>query len=383
MEVRRPPPVNLLLVNYEYPPIGGGAANATFFLARTFSRRNITPVVLTSAFGRLSGYRDESGVHVYRVPALRKYIDRSRLTEMMLFPASAGMHVGRVVRKHAIERSVVFFTLPSGPLGYWMKRSYGIPYLVLLRGGDVPGHVPELNRIHRLVTPVRRLILSNAAAVIANDEGLAKRSMAADPYRVSVIPNGVDTDFFAPAQHTSHADGFHILFVGRFTAEKNLGHLLDQYAKLESAFPGKVSLRMVGDGPQMHEMKTYAAKVGLEKSVTWYGWAAKDQLRELYTTSSCFVNPSFYEGMPNTVLEAMASGLPVVVSDVPGNNTLVEDGRNGYVFDLKKPDAFFEALARMVQDPEGAASMGLQGRQTVVDNYSWDIIAEQFMKFLS
>lgn len=375
--------MNLLLVNYEYPPIGGGAANATFFLARTFSRRNITPVVLTSAFGRLSGYREEDGVHVYRVPALRRYIDRSRLVEMMLFPLAAGMHVGRVVRQHAIERSVVFFTLPSGPLGYWMKRRYGIPYLVLLRGGDVPGHVPELNRIHRFVKPVRHMILNNAAAVIANDEGLARRSMAADPYPVSVIPNGVDTDFFAPAQQTSHTDGFHVLFVGRFTAEKNLFHLLDQYAKIESAFPGKTSLRMVGDGPQMHELQRHAAESGLGKSVTWCGWTTKEQLRELYTTSSCFVNPSFYEGMPNTVLEAMASGLPVVVSDVPGNNTLVEEDRNGYVFDLKKPDAFFEALARMVRDPEGAERMGLHGRQRVVDNYSWDIIAEQFMRFLS
>jgi len=383
MEVRRPPPVNLLLVNYEYPPIGGGAANATFFLARTFSRKNITTAVLTSAFGRLSGYREEDGVHVYRVPALRRYIDRSRLIEMMLFPLSAGMHVGRVVRKHDIERSVVFFTLPSGPVGYWMKRRCGIPYLVLLRGGDVPGHVPELNRIHRIVKPVRQMILRNAATIIANDEGLARRSMAADPYPVSVVPNGVDTDFFAPTQNRSHADGFHVLFVGRFTAEKNLVHLLDQYAKLESAFPGKMSLRMVGDGPQMHELKRHASEAGLGKSVTWHGWTTKEQLRELYTTSSCFVNPSFYEGMPNTVLEAMASGLPVVVSDVPGNNTLIEDGWNGYVFDLKKPDAFFEALAKLIQDPEGAAKMGLQGRQRVVDNYSWDIIAEQFMRFLS
>jgi glycosyltransferase involved in cell wall biosynthesis len=144
-----------------------------------------------------------------------------------------------------------------------------------------------------------------------------------------------------------------------------------------------MSLRMVGDGPQMHELKRHASEAGLGKSVTWHGWTTKEQLRELYTTSSCFVNPSFYEGMPNTVLEAMASGLPVVVSDVPGNNTLIEDGWNGYVFDLKKPDAFFEALAKLIQDPEGAAKMGLQGRQRVVDNYSWDIIAEQFMRFLS
>ena len=375
--------MNLLLVNYEYPPIGGGAGNATFFLARAFCRKGITTVVLTSSFADAHGYREEEGVHVYRVPALRRFIDRSRFIEMMLFPVVSGIHAGRVVRKHSIQRTMVFFTLPSGPLGYWMKREHGIPYLILLRGGDVPGHVPELDRIHRIVRPIRRLILRNASAVIANDEGLANRSMAADPYPVSVIPNGVDTDYFVPAKHESHDDGFHVLFVGRFTAEKNLFYLLDQYSKLRSAFPGKGSLRMVGDGLQMRELRRYAFKAGLEKSVTWYGWTTKDQLRGLYATSSCFVNPSLYEGMPNTVLEAMASGLPVVASDVPGNNTLVQDGRNGYVFDLKKPDACFDALARIARDPEGASAMGHQGRQRVVDNYSWDNIAERFMSLLS
>jgi glycosyltransferase involved in cell wall biosynthesis len=264
-----------------------------------------------------------------------------------------------------------------------MKKKHGIPYLILLRGADVPGFMPELDRIHRITRPIRRLILRNASAIIANDEGLANRSMAADPYPVSVIPNGVDTDYFIPAKHGSHVDGYRILFVGRFAVQKNLFYLLDQCSKVKSAFAGKVSLRMVGDGPQMHELRRHAAKVGLEDSVIWYGWAQKDQLRELYATSSCFVNPSLYEGMPNTVLEAMASGLPLVTSDVPGNNTLVQDGENGYIFDLQKPDSLFDALARLIQDPEGASRMGNRGRQSAVDNYSWDRIAERFGKFLS
>jgi glycosyltransferase involved in cell wall biosynthesis len=207
--------------------------------------------------------------------------------------------------------------------------------------------------------------------------------MAADPYPVNVIPNGVDTDYFVPAIHEPGIDGFRILFVGRFVVQKNLFYLLDQCSKLKAAFPGKVRLSMVGDGPQRKELNAYAAKVGLEGSVTWYGWTNKEQLRGLYATSSCFVNPSLYEGMPNTVLEAMASGLPVVASNIPGNNSLIENGHSGYVFDLKKPDACFDALAKMVQDPGSALAMGDQGRWNAVHNYSWDSIAEKFMRLLS
>lgn len=375
--------MNLLLVNYEYPPIGGGAGNATFFLARAFCRKGINTVVLTSSFADARGYKEEEGVQVYRVPALRRFIDRSGFIEKMVFAVVAVTRASRMVRKHSIQRTMVFFTLPCGPAGYWVKKKHGVPYLILLRGGDVPGLLAEHKWIHRITRPIRRSILQNASAIIANDAGLANLSMTADPYPVDVIPNGVDTDYFVPARPGSHSDGFRILFVGRFAAQKNLFYLLDQCSKLMTAFPGRVSLRMVGDGPQMHELRKHAAEAGFEGSVTWYGWAQKDQLRDLYATSSCFVNPSLYEGMPNTVLEAMSSGLPVVASDVPGNDTLIQDGENGYIFDLKKPDGCFDALVRLVQDPEGAQRMGNQGRQRAVDNHSWDSISERFIRLLS
>jgi glycosyltransferase involved in cell wall biosynthesis len=375
--------MNLLLANYEYPPIGGGASNATFFLARAFRRMGIDTVVLTSSFADLKGHREEEGLQVYRVPTMRRYIDRARLVEMMLFPAVAGIHAGRLVRKYGIQRTIAFFTLPSGALGYWIKKQYGIPYLILLRGGDVPGHVPGLDGIHRLIRPLRRLILRNASSIVANDDGLANRSMTADPYPVSVIPNGVDTFYFTPAKHEPNIDGFNLLFVGRFVVDKNLFYLLEQFSKLKSAFEGRVSLRMVGDGPQREELKTYATRIGLGDSVIWYGWTEKDQLKKLYATSSCLVNPSLYEGMPNTVLETMASGLPVVASDIPGNNTLVNDGQNGYVFDLKNPDACFHCLAKIAQDPLTGFKMGAEGRRRAVDDYSWDNIAERFMRLLS
>ena len=272
MEVRWPGFVNLLLANYEYPPIGGGAGNATFYLSRAFYKKGISTVILTSSFAGLRGYREEEGLHVYRVPALRRSADRARVMEMMLFPAAAATRASRLVQKHHIDKTMAFFTLPSGILAYWMKKKYGIPYLILLRGGDVPGHVSELDRIHRIIRPMRRLILRNASVIVANDEGLADRSMAADPFPVSVIPNGVDADYFAPEEHKRQADSFTILFVGRFVKDKNLFYLLDQCSKLKSAFPGKVSLRMVGDGPQREDLKTHAARIGLEESVTWHGW---------------------------------------------------------------------------------------------------------------
>ena len=105
---------------------------------------------------------------------------------MFVFVLSAFFHTGKIVRQNKIEGVIVFFTLPVGPLGLYLRKLKGLPYVVSLRGGDVPGLVPELVKLHRLLRWLRKWILSNADAVIANSASLAVRSESID----SVPKNG-------------------------------------------------------------------------------------------------------------------------------------------------------------------------------------------------
>ena len=88
--------------------------------------------------------------------------------------------------------------MPVGPIGLLLKQRLGVPYLVSLRGGDVPGLVPELTLVHQALKSFRRKVLRNATAVIANSRDLAQHSKDSDRYPVVVIPNGVDTEYFSP-----------------------------------------------------------------------------------------------------------------------------------------------------------------------------------------
>lgn len=372
--------VHILLINYEYPPIGGGAATATASIAEHLTSLGHAVTVMTSRFRNLKGEIEEGDVRVVRCPAIRKRPDRSGILEMLSFLISAFLILGSVIRRHRIEASIVFFSFPCGPLGLWGLKRGNVPYVISLRGGDVPGNEAALAPLHRLLTPLRRLIFRRSIAVVANSRGLKEMSERADTYPVQVIPNGVDTDFFRPAENRDHKDHhpFAFLFAGRFQTQKNLFWLIDQIASLKRSGTRPFILHFVGDGPLRDRLRDHSKNLGIEECLVWHGWVDKDGLREIYRSADCFVNPSLYEGMPNVVLEAVACGLPVIASRVAGNDEVVRHGETGWLFDLDEPAAFLTALRTLMADPELARRMGQKGRAWVLDDFSWGRVAHAY-----
>lgn len=375
--------MNYLLVNYEYPPVGAGAATATKEIAQALSEAGHKVLVLTGSYADLPRWSTDGNVAVHRVPCRRARADRSNVREMLSFLGAGLFALPRLLRKYPIHGAIIFFSFPCGPiglLGWIMKR---IPYVIALRGGDVPGAEPGLARMHRLLRPFRRYILRRSTAVVANSDGLRKMSVTADPMPVRVIPNGVDTEFFYPPAQHRPSDCFRIVFVGRFQAQKNLALLLEQFAQLRDEAGGRVELQLVGDGPLFDELQALAASLRLNGEITWHGWLAREQLREVLQSCDCFVNPSHYEGMPNAVLEAMACAKPVVASRVPGNDAVVKDSETGFLFRLDSRTALGDSLRSLMNDPGRANEMGLAARRLVERDFSWKKVAAAYAGLFS
>ena len=115
----------------------------------------------------------------------------------------------------------------------------------------------------------------------------------------------------------------------------------------------------------------------------WHGWCAKSELVEHYGNADCFLNPSLFEGMPNTVLEAMACGLPVIASDVVGNDATVLNGGTGYLINLARPDEFVAAMRALLENPSRAKALGAAGRQRTVSDFSWESVARSYVYLFS
>jgi glycosyltransferase involved in cell wall biosynthesis len=373
--------MRILFINYEYPPIGGGAATASWHIAREIARKGHSAVVLTSGFRGRFGWETEDGVAVFRSRTLRKRQAESTPAEMALFLFTGGLVLPRMLRNGAFDAAIVFFSIPCGPLGLLCRFLARVPYVVSLRGADVPGNEPSLEAMHLLLQPLRRTVLRHSRAVVANSDGLKTLSEEKDPFPVQVIPNGVDTTYFFPAPDRRDPV-VRFLFAGRFREQKNLFFLLEQMDGLASTTSKVFELHLVGDGPLKEDLVAYGRSLSIRERIHWHPWCDKDRLRDHFHHADCFVLPSLYEGMPNVVLEAMACGLPVIASRVIGNSEVVLEKKTGFLFPLQDPGELQRIVSTVLERRESARIMGEAARAHVERCFSWEKVSMQYLQLL-
>jgi len=370
--------MRIVCLNYEYPPLGGGAGNATAYLAREMAGLGAKVLTVTSSFKGLPALEERDGYAIRRIPSLRGHADHCRPYEMAAFMASACLYLPKLVREFEAEAVIAFFGAPCGPAALWAKKRLGVPYIVSLRGGDVPGFQPyDLKNYHRLTAPVIHAVWRGAAHVVANTAGLRDLALSTSGgVPVKIIPNGVDPAVFHPAD--ARPDGpARLLFVGRVVRQKGLDVLLDALAGLGNA--PDWSLDVVGDGPARVELAARALRLGLTERVRFLGWRGREEMPGLFRSADAFVFPSRDEGMPNAVLEAMASGLPVAATRISGNEELVRHGETGFLVPPDDPGALGEALTRLLAKPGLRADMGAKARTLAETVYSWKAAAKAYL----
>lgn len=373
--------MRILVLNYEYPPLGGGAGNATHFLCGEWGKCGITVDIVTTWFTGLKISEKESeNVTVHRVHSLRKRAEQSNPLEMMSYVRKCFLKAKDLCSNNKYDRIISFFAIPTGLAAHRLSLYTGIPYIVLLRGGDVPGFLPkQLKFFHAVTWFWTKKIWRRAERVIANSVGLQKLAQKTGSrigVSVEMIPNGVDTEFFKPVQLPG-TQPYTFLFVGRFSEQKNIFYLLDQFEKV--MIDRNIKLILVGDGPEKRNIeKKVSSSDVLRGSVTLHPWSTKEKLLGYYQSAHCFVNPSLYEGLPNTVLEALACGLPVIASDIGGNNELVIHGENGFLFSLNELDCLKNVIEKII-GITAINNMGTFSRNSIVDRFSWMSAAKQIL----
>jgi len=240
---------------------------------------------------------------------------------------------------------------------------FGVPYVTTY--GFWYGRLsrPGPTRLAKAV--VERVGLRRAAAVIATTEELRARAAALNS-RVELIPNGVDVVRFAPAPGRRRRDAVRrVLYVGRFSPEKNLSALVQAAARLRDRVP--LTLVLVGAGPLEAALREEARAAGVHAEFP--GVVDQPRLPAAYAAADAFVLASFTEGHPKVLLEAMSAGVPCVASDCVGNRSLVTDGVTGLLFDPGRPEALAAGLERVLTDEALGAALAKAARELVVARY--------------
>jgi glycosyltransferase involved in cell wall biosynthesis len=207
--------------------------------------------------------------------------------------------------------------------------------------------------------------------------------------RIRVIHNGVDTHKFQPATDKRkikmelglNPDELAILSVGRLYARKGLFTLIDAMPPVVKRFKNaRFVISGKGQSDEMAKLVTHAEQLGVKDNIVFTGYYPDKKLPKLYQAADIFAFSTFYEHHPFAVLEALATGLPVVTTTVGGIPETIKTGRNGLLvkpFDSKQ---FSNAILYLLEHPVEAAEMGTQARKTIVEQYDWSIVVKQVMK---
>ena len=336
-------------------------------------------LVVTSRFADLPHEEHVGNLTIYRIPSLRRKQDRSNVWEQLIFLFTASFWISSLVLRTRPHATLAFFGAPSGMIAYLLKRVFSIPYVVSLRGGDVPGFRPyDFRRYHKILAPVLQVVWRNAEAVVANSKGLSDLARAFDShFDIPIIPNGVDLALYSSPERDWAAPV--ILSVGRLVYQKGFDLGIRALARLKHL---DWQWYIAGDGPEMNALKSLAREQGISDRVTFLGWQSREELIQCYRQSNLFLFPSRHEGMPNAVLEAMASGLPVIASRISGNEELVEHEKTGLLVEAENLDSLTSTLQEFIQDPALRQKMGAASRQRVEELYSWENTAKQYAALL-
>ena len=376
----------VLFFNYEYPPLGGGAANATKYILKEFSRRNDLRIdLVTSAIGD-KYIREQLGknIVIHRLPIGKKpdTLNYQTKGELLKYFWKSYWFGRKLLRKNKYDLTHSFFAVPCGVVSYLFKKQYKIPYIVSLRGSDVPGYSERFQSLYKIITPIIHLVWHNAKAVVTNSKGLTELAQKSDSkQRFLEIVNGVDTEFYKPGKRTviDRQKEFRILLASRLTRRKGFRYAIEAFAKLVKKYP-QITMRIAGgEGNATKELKEQVQKLKLEDKIKFTGLYNKDESAEIYNWADVFVMPSLNEGMSNNLLEALASGLPVLMTPTGGAEELVWDGQNGYLIKMKDVDSIVEKLEILIENPQKCDEFG-QASRKIAEEMSWAKVAEQYAK---
>lgn len=363
--------MNILMLNYEYPPLGGGASPVTKSLSEELVKSGHEVSVVTMGFRGLKRKEEINGVIIYRVPCIRKEQGICYTHEMLSYCYSAFRFLPELLKKNKYDINHTHFIVPTGIVSYLIRKD--LPYIISSHGSDVPGYNPDRFVIqHKFIGPVWRRIIANAEYIVSPTEHLRnlilqKINIKKNHNNFIVIPNGIDPEKFRPGKKEKK-----ILVVCRLFERKGVQFVIDAMKSIKD-----YELIICGDGPYKKKLEQQIISIKA-KNIHLLGYVSDERLKHEYETSSIFVLTSSSENFPVVLLEAMSSSCAIITSNITGCPEVVGD--TALLVNPKNSSEIREALIKLINNDCLRRDMGINARKRVLENFAWEKIAQEYIK---
>lgn len=346
---------SVLLVTYEYPPLGGGGGVIFQAFAEELAKQ-VDVTVLTSGRAGLAETEQRGRLEIVRVPVWMRRADATASLASMLsfFPLSLRRGAA-LLRSRSFDIVHSSFAVPSGPSGLRLARRAGIPHVLSVQGGDIYDPSKRLSPHRTLgLRQTVRWVIRGSDRVVASSKDLARRTREIYLDRpIDFIPLAFRAIEYTPASRASLGLGESdrvLVTVGRLVARKGLDQLLRVIASLEDP---ALRLIVVGDGPERPALERACSALGLSKRVRFTGAVSEEQKWQILSAAELYVSTSLHEGFGIVYLEALSCGLPVICYDEGGQVDFIDAGV-GELVPVNDETAFGEAVRRHLSAPSDA-----------------------------
>lgn len=351
------------MLNYEFPPLGGGAANANYYLLKEFAKdKNLKIDLVTSSPDKFKVEKFSDNITIYRLDVGKKNYHFWTMKEILVWSWKANKLVNKLLKENRYNMCHAWFGWPCGIIAYLKK----VPYIVALRGSDVPGYSNRLKFLDTfLFKPLSKRVWKKAARVVANSKGLKDLALQTLGREIDIIYNGVDTDDFKPGKKISQK--LTLISIGRLIERKGYQYLIPALKGMD------VKLQLIMDGNMKEELQEMATGMDVE----FLGVQKRPAVIKYLQNADIFVLPSFNEGMSNSLLEALACGMPIITTDVGGSKELIKG--NGIIVEKGSVNSLKKAVETYLKEPSLIEQQGMISRQ-IAEKMSWSNVAEEYRR---
>jgi len=364
------------MLNYEFPPIGGGSSPVAYELAKRYVQRGHVVDVVTMAYRGVPRRENMDGINVIRVPAMRSKKEMCRTHEMVSYVVSAMWFLRRRLKEVHYDINHTHFMIPTGIISLWAKRAFGLDYIITSHGSDVPGYnTDRFTLSHKFTGPLLRLVCSGAKRIVSPSHYL--RNLIVDNIgggiveKLEVIPNGIDSSAVIPLPKKKS-----IAASGRLLPRKGFQYLIRAVSDKDIGY----EVHILGDGPMMSELKRMARDS--QTKIVFHGWVdnMSQQYREIIGSAAIYCLPSSKENGSVALLEGLSAGCAVITTNISGCPETVGD--TGLTIEPRSSEAIKQALAQVIGDPLGMKKQGERARQRVKHLFDWDNITRGYERAL-
>jgi glycosyltransferase involved in cell wall biosynthesis len=364
--------MNILMINYEYPPLGGGGGVINKCLAEELSKKN-NITLITTKFADQKSYEICNNVEVFRVPVyLRNDQNAATLLSMFSFFPSSLWRGYRLLISRQFDLIHSMFVIPSAPSGFMLARMFRLPHVLSILGGDIydPSKRLSPHRTPLLHYTVKK-ITAGSSRVIGMSSDIIERTYRY--YNISreidLIPHSIRRPSFSKKKRGDFgfcSKDILLITIGRLVPRKAVHDLIYVVQALENL---NVKLLIIGAGPEREKLQELANSLGVSDRIHFLKNVSDEMKFQLLSIADIYISSTLHEGFGLVFLEAMGTGLPIICYDNGGHTDFLTNGKTGYLVSLGNLDELKRRTEALIQDGTLRRDIGEFNRQYVEDFY--------------